>query len=405
MNQTRMTRWSSAGWALSVTLMATPVWATSLPGDGSPVGGTPSPKTESVKKFLDECRTKGMKDAACEKLRKESIDILKDDLQTLGSSANPGYVPVIQTIFKSDEPELRIAAADAIGMIGAQSADFDVVAAAANDAVPDVRRAVQQMLSSARSGSFAALARRIGLAQREGHAPEAPADPGKFGFPAYPSSVYLFYSSNTDVGRLTFTAGKNLEDVTAFFKGKAKKSPMKAEEFRHSYQYQLDDERRAQDAAFDQTSKQVGNLKPDPANMAAYTETLAKLQTVNSGRSLLLILDLDQPDLFGSPTVFVLEERQIGGRTYPTKYAVVYQDLALKQPGYRLAWMTAGDEAIKLAQASTLDAEKQEAARKKEYEADRKRREEQQAVEKKKDEAERKKFKKGQDDLEKALGF
>ena len=67
--------------------------------------------------------------------------------------------------------------------------------------------------------------------------------------------------------------------------------------------------------------------------------------------------------------------------------------------------MTAGDEAIKLAQASTLDAEKQEAARKKEHEADRKRREEQQAVEKKKDEIERKKFKKGQDDLEKALGF
>lgn len=405
MNRTRITRWSSAGWTLYLTLMATPTWATALPGDGSPVGNAPSPKTDSVKKFLDECRTKGLKDAACDKLRKESIDILKDDLQTLGSSANPGYLPVIQTIFKSDEPELRIAAADAIGMIGVQSADFDVVAAAANDPVPDVRRAVYQMVSSTHGGPFAALAKRIGLAQREGRTPEHPVDPGKHGFPIYPGGTYLHHSSNSEVGRLSFTSGKPLEDVAGFFRGKAKKGPMKVDEFRQTYRYQLEDERQAQDAAFDDISKQIGNLKPDPANMASYTEALAKIQTVNAGRSLLVILDLDQPDVFGAPTVFVLEERQIGGRTYPTKYAVVYQDIPLKHPGYRLAWTTVGDEAIKLAQASTLDAEKQEAARKKEHEADRKRREEQQAVEKKKDEAERKKFKKGQDDLEKALGF
>ena len=405
MNQICMIPWRPAGWALGVILMATPVWATSLPGDGSPVGGTPSPKTESVKKYMDECRAKGLKDAACDKLRKESIDILKDDLQTLGSSANPGYLPVIQTIFKSDEPELRIAAADAIGMIGAQSADFDVVAAAANDPVPDVRRAVYQMLSGTRGGSFAALAKRVSFAQREGRTPEAPVDPGKYGLPTYPGSTYLHHSSNPEVGRLSLTSGKTLDDLTAFFKGKAKKGPMKLDEFRQAYRYQLEDERRVQDSSFDDVSKQIGNLKPDPANMAAYTETLAKLQTVNAGRTLLLIMDLDQPEIFGSATLFVLEERQIGSRTYPTKYVVVYQDLALKRPGYRLAWMTVGDEAIKLAQASTIDAERQEATRKKEYEADRKRREEQQAVEKKKDEAERKKFKKGQDDLEKALGF
>ena len=112
-----------------------------------------------------------------------------------------------------------------------------------------------------------------------------------------------------------------------------------------------------------------------------------------------------RPDLFEAPTVFVLEERQIGQRSYPTRYVVLYQDKALKSTGYRLSWMTVPDEAIKAAQVASLGREKEEEARKKEHEAQRKRAEELQSLEKKKDEQEKKKFKKGQDDLEKALGF
>ena len=84
---------------------------------------------------------------------------------------------------------------------------------------------------------------------------------------------------------------------------------------------------------------------------------------------------------------------------------MTYQDLALKRPGYRLNWMTVPDDAIKTAQVTSLVQEKEDLARQKENEANKKRAEELEALTKKKDAAEKKQFKKGQDDLEKALGF
>jgi hypothetical protein len=103
--------------------------------------------------------------------------------------------------------------------------------------------------------------------------------------------------------------------------------------------------------------------------------------------------------------VYVLEERQIGQRSYPTRYVVVYQELAFKRPGYRLNWTTAPDSAIKTAQAASLAEEKEELANKAESEALKKKEAELDALTKKKEAAEKKQFKQGQADLEKQLGF
>jgi hypothetical protein len=84
---------------------------------------------------------------------------------------------------------------------------------------------------------------------------------------------------------------------------------------------------------------------------------------------------------------------------------VLYQEQALKRPGYRLNWMTVPDDTIKTAQAASLAEEKEELARNKENEALKKRAEALESLTKKKDEAEKNKFKKGQADLEKELGF
>src|SRR5437867_13010486 len=111
--------------------------ATSLGGDVSPGEGSgESSKDEVVTKYVDGCR-KPAKEGNCDKLRKEAVEVLKEDLRTLGSSANRAYMPAIVTIFKGDEPELRIAAADAVGMIGLQDQDVDVLAPLTNDPVPD----------------------------------------------------------------------------------------------------------------------------------------------------------------------------------------------------------------------------------------------------------------------------
>ena len=216
--------------------------------------------------------------------------------------------------------------------------------------------------------------------------------------PVSPGSTYLFFTSDVDQGRLSFVAGKGMKDAMAFFKNKAKRGPFKLEEFQRSYRDQLDDEQNAREAASDEMAKQMETVKPDPANMEAYMQKLRQVQSVMASKSMMLATDMYPPDVFGSPMVYVLEERQIGNRSYPTRYVVLYQDQALRRPGFRLCWMTASDQAIKSVQATSMMNRKRE-------EAQQKREEAQENMVKKRDEQEKKKFKKGQADLEKELGF
>jgi hypothetical protein len=385
--------------------------ATSLRGDGAAptAGAVSSPKVavttknQVLTKYINGCRTKPAKEANCDKLRKDAVEILKEDLRTLGSSANRTYMPGILKMFKSDEPELRIAAADAIGMIGPQDSDIDLVAPLANDPVPDVRRAVSQMISHGKGSAIGLLGQRT-VSLRTGPAPEKPPDPGKFKMSVAPESTYLFYASDESVGRLSYTV-KGMNEAMAFFKGKAKRGPFKLEEFQEKYRFQLQDEEQARDRAQEEAMNRMDKAEPDPTNMKAFMEYMEKIQSAQGGRTTMTLLDSYDEKLFGAPTVYVLEERQIGQRSYPTRYVVLYQDQALKRPGYRLSWLTVPDDAIKVAQAASITEEKQEAARQKEEEGLRKRQEALEDVVKKKDEQEKKKFKKGQADLEKELGF
>lgn len=415
-------RSSYAGAAAIVVCLAglaagpAPSGATSLaargdsPGKGSgasPRAAAPS-KDEIVAKYVKSCLTQPAKEEDCSKVRKAAVEIVKEDLHTLGSSADRTYVPIIVKIFKNDDAELRIAAADAIGMIGPQDADVDALIPLANDPVPDVRRAVLQTVGHGKGPALALLGQRMVLS-RSGATPDQPADASKFGLPVVPNSSYLFDSSNPAVGRLSYLT--NGADATGFFKGKAKKGPYKWEEFRQQYRYQLKDEEESLNQAQQAAAKQLEQQKPpDPTNVQAFTEYMQRIQSVSTqggvGR---LYFDTYQTTLYGTPTVYVLEERQIGQRSYPTRYAVVYQELAFKRPGYRLAWTTVPDDALKAAQVASLKEQREEeahqAAAKKEEEAAKTREAEFESLTKKKDASEKKQFKKGQSDLEKELGF
>ena len=390
------------------------VWAAPHPGSGKPPAKAPgeSPKSQVVEKFLHDCFGKPVKDSNCEKLRKDSVEILKEDLLRLGSHANRTYMPTILRMFWSDEVELRIAAADAIGMIGPQDSDVEMLAPLANDPVPNVRQAVSQMISRGKGNAIALLNQRT-IPMRTGRTPDSPdrqADPAKFSMPVAPDSTYWFDSSDASVGRLSYVAkGKN--DPAQFYKTKAKKGPFKLDEFKEKYRYQLQDEQEALDQAQQTAGKQLENEKPpDPTNLQAFTDYMQRMQSVSMQGSMgRMSFDAYQSNLYGAPTVYVLEERQIGQRSYPTRYVVVYQELAFRKPGYRLSWMTVPDSAVKTAQVTSLKEQQEEetlrAASKKEEETAKKRGEALDNLIKKKDEQEKSKFKKGQADLEKELGF
>lgn len=394
------------------TIAMLALWLAVLPGLAwavPPSGEVSSPRKETVKKYFGGCRGKAVKDATCDKIRKDAVEILKDNLLTLGSTADRAYLPDIVGMFKSEEVELRMAAADAIGMIGPQDGDVDVLARLTNDPVPDVRRAVNQTIHRGKGSAISLLGQRA-MPMRSGTKPETPADAAKYSMPVAPESAYLFDSSDASVGRLSYVAkGKN--DPAPFFKAKAKKGPFKWEEFRQQYRYQIQDEEEALDQAQQAAGKQFEQEKPpDPTNVQAFIEYTQKLQSVSQGgRMGTVYFDSYQANLYGAPTVYVLEERQIGQRSYPTRYVVVYQELAFRRPGYRLSWMTVPDGAIKTAQVASLKEQREEealkAASKKEEEAAKKREAELEALTKKKDAAEKKQFKKGQEDLEKELGF
>lgn len=389
----------------------TPSGATSLaardasPGKSSAASSKTAPQTKDdiVAKYVKSCLAQPAKEEECGKVRKDAVEIVKEDLHTLGSSANRTYMPTILKIFNNDDVMLRIAAADAIGMIGPQDGDVDALIPLTNDPVPDVRRAVMQMVAHGKGPALALLGQRM-IAMRSGSTPDQPPDPGKLGLTVAPNSAYLFDSSSIAVGRVSYIT--KATDLTGYFKGKAKKGPFKFEEFQEKFRYQLQDENEAMQHAQDAAIKQLEAEKPpDPKNMQSFAEYMGRIQSTQSSNMMRTSLDLYQPNLYGSPTVYVLEERQIGQRSYPIRYVVLYQDQALRQPGYRLVWMTVPHEGLKAAQVASLKEEQQDLARKKEDAAAKKKIEELDALTKKKDDAEKKQFKKGQDDLEKALGF
>jgi hypothetical protein len=361
-----------------------------------------NPKDDVVDQFLQGCVGKPTKAPNCAALRPQFVEILKEDLLTLGSSADRKNLPDIVRMFRSDEVELRIAAADAIGMIGPQDQDLDLLIPITNDPVPDVRHAVSNMITRGKGKALDLLKERI-MPLRTGREVEKPADAGKFSLPLMPDSAYIFDSSDALKGRVSYLA-KGKGDPAQFYKSKAKKGPFKWEQFQEQYHYQLRDE---EEALNELQRTQVENEKaPDPKDMQAYLAYIQRIGSLSTqGGMGRMFFDTYQSHLYGAPTVYVLEERQIGQRSYPTRYVVVYQELAFKRPGYRLNWTTVSDSAIKTAQAASLVEEKEELANKAESEALKKKEAELEALMKKRDAAEKKQFKKGQSDLEKELGF
>lgn len=135
---------------------------------------------------------------------------------------------------------------------------------------------------------------------------------------------------------------------------------MKLDEFNQLYKHQLRDEEEARDKiwkqANDASSKQMEVAAKNMSNPQAMLEVVAKQQDKTMSQIMTDRDDRYPSEWFDSPNVIVLEERQIGQRSYPTRYVVLYQNQALRKPGYRLSWMTVPDEAIKTVQVASLAA-------------------------------------------------
>ncbi|MFA5909220.1 MAG: HEAT repeat domain-containing protein [Vicinamibacterales bacterium] len=80
-------------------------------------------------------------------LRADAVRILKADLEMIGSTADPAYLPILVPVLRSDDPELRKAAADAIGLIGPTDEETAELKRLLNDPVPGVAAAARRALA------------------------------------------------------------------------------------------------------------------------------------------------------------------------------------------------------------------------------------------------------------------
>ena len=381
--------------------MSHPVGATSLAAHplSSETAGQESPKDAVINTYIGSCRTTPMKKAECERIAPQAIDTLKEDLRTLGSSANPFYLPTILPIFQSDESELRIAAADAVGMIGPTESIFPALTILANDPVPDVRKAASHMLQHGKEPALALLARRTAASVRTGRTPDTPPNLKTIGIPIPPDSQYLFFASDVTQGRLAYVTKTDTKANLAFFKPKAKKGPLELTAFQELYDQALSDEQQAREQANQETMTKMFSQQPpkDPTKMDAYLKQMEQAQSALAAQNTFQSDELYSPDIYGSPKVVILEERKIGQRNYPTKYVVLYEDRALNRPGIRLCWLAVPDQVIKTTQMTSAMKDILEQLPPQEHDIP--------PIIKEKSEKEQKQFKQEQRDLEKELGL
>ncbi len=91
------------------------------------------------------------RDDSDEALHAGAVAILKRDIDTLGASGQPEYLPMLTKVLASPDPELRAAAADSIGMIGPTDAETPALSKLLNDTSPEVAKAAKRALAAPRA--------------------------------------------------------------------------------------------------------------------------------------------------------------------------------------------------------------------------------------------------------------
>lgn len=113
-------------------------------------------KDRAVQRFMQAGKTSD------EQTRRDAVQILKDDILTMGASADPAHLPTLAKVLRSAEPELRAAAADAIGMIRPSAAETAALAPLLQDPAAPVVEAARRALAASADPAARELASKAG---------------------------------------------------------------------------------------------------------------------------------------------------------------------------------------------------------------------------------------------------
>jgi hypothetical protein len=318
----------------------------SLPGNLASASGTAAPDAGLVSADGRESQ----KDAAVRGFlrspgdrarRKEAVEILAADLAELGSTADRSHLPHLAKILKGGEPELRAAAAHAIGMIGPTSAEVPLLVDALNDPAPAVREAVVRALGQVRGDpAVLLLVRRVHTSAparaRTGEAAfesEAAPDAGRLRTPIYPGATVLYYASDLENGRAAFSAPDPLQKVLDFYTSASGRQPLGGEEFSRAY--------------FGATPADPTGAKHFAAGLEAWFKQaaeakrpMAEIEAEANRRTArmanLPLIRYADADLYGTPRFVALEEISSNSEKRAARFVAVFEDRALGRVGFEI---------------------------------------------------------------------
>lgn len=326
---------------------------TELPGDER--------KNSVIDDFIKSCQ--GKKDARCQKIRNEAVPILKEDILTLGSSADSTYLPDLVKILRSDEPVLRAAAADAMGMIKPTRAEIPELIKAFNDPVPIVRQSIKRALSASGEPDGQMMARRAEPDKSRKEEPDIAPDAKRLGVPLYQNATFLYFSSSPSEGKFAYATSDPVSNVIKHFSLKQVRPAMTKEQFMQAYSVARGTPMAGQDQMKEITAKltklsegyaqliqkavkEGKNIDKDPeirkkqAEMEKLQKELQKSVEESSRvekdkhAGQILAGEYFDDRIFGSPMFIVLEETSKSGMKRPTRFVVVFEDYALKKTGF-----------------------------------------------------------------------
>ncbi len=299
--------------------------------DVSPAYAEQLRKDEAVKTFVTSDGASGRDDA---------VKILEADVMEMGSSADRASLPLLETVLRRGEPELRVAAAHAIGMIGPTRTELTMLVAALNDPAPTVRDAVAQALDQIDDPSGRLLVRRMRgsgtdrqRSRAEGLKPTVPPDASSLGMPVYPGATFLAFASDVGAGRVTFSTPDPIEKVLQFYQQAAGRPALSGEEFSRAYlgaspgdpsgQQRLEKETEAWARTALQSGRPPAELE---AGMATRMAQLRDLPLVRYGDA----------EVYKSPVFIGIDAPASDGAPIRGRFAVVFEDRSLGRTGFAL---------------------------------------------------------------------
>ena len=294
-------------------------------------------RNQAVEAFIHTPGDRAAQDAA--------VRVLVQDLLQLGGTADPRHLPALARVLRSPQAQLRSAAADAMGMIGPTAAETPALLAALNDPVPAVREkalralrgidgephvaGVLQRAEHAR-GDRREPARSGAERPRDTFAPDPLPDQSSLGVALYPGATFLYFASDVPHGRAAFATSDPPQKVAEFYAALARRPAVDGHEFSRLYfggsPADPSGAGRIQ-SEFDAWVRQAMQQQRPAAEMEAEMTRAAARQ-----QDLPLVRYADTR-LFGSPTFVALESSEAGGQAQVTRYAVVFEDIALGKTG------------------------------------------------------------------------